>query len=178
MIGDFLVAMWEKLIKLFPRYVIVEPDKKGVLLRCGQVRKVVGPGFYILLPLVDDADIITVVSQVVDLPDVSVQTKDGVAVVASGVVSYRIVDVVKAMYEVLDYDAALRTIGSACLAEAVSKMEWEGEREGLGGELEEELQLWVRGWGLAVESFVINRLAKTIGLDVTMHTAGNAEGVG
>lgn len=173
---EWLVELGSKAVRLLPRWFVVGPSEMGLRLRCGKVSKKMGPGLYWLLPIIHDYERRVVVAQVIDVPDVSIKTKDGVSVVASGIVEYSIDDLEAALYRVLDYDEAIQLYGSACLAAQVGTLEWNHgiyDRKALENKLRDELRKLVSVWGIKVKRFVVNRLADTIGIDLTLHQASN-----
>lgn len=178
---EWVEVLMDKVGGALPRWGTVTPKERAVLLRRGKVRKEIGAGMYFLLPVVDEVLVQPVVDQVVDLPDVTVRTKDGVSVVGSGVIEYDIVDLQKALFEVLDYDDAIKTLGSACLAKGITGLVWEGNgravRE-MEGKVVKELRRRGEQWGIRVKRVMVNRLIETVGVDLTLHGIGGGVGLG
>ena len=104
---NWLSQLLERLFCWVPRLTLVAPDEEGVRETLGKRWKRLHPGWYIFWPLIHRTIRIVVTPQVVNLPGQSAYTKDGVSIVISGALQYRIDNGAKTLLEVQDYDASL-----------------------------------------------------------------------
>ena len=165
---ELIARFW----KLLPRLVIVNPNEQAVLVRCGKVRKMVGPGIHFLLPIVDEAHPIIVISQVVDLSDIAVPAKEGKTLAASATIEYHIRDAEAALFEIYDYDKAIRVKGAACLTRALYRKTWNNgdlDLDTIEIDVVKDLSNQVKEWGIEVDECILNKLNETVAVDLTLH---------
>jgi len=110
------------MIGLLKCAVIVNAYEKGVLLRFGKFRKVLEPGFHLMLPLgIDMALTHEVVLTTRTTSEQSLTTLDGCKVVLSSIVGYTLTDIRKILLEVENAETVLANFAYGLLAELVSK---------------------------------------------------------
>ena len=143
----------EKLLAILPSVVMVEPTERGARITCGKRYKIIGPGLYLVWPIIQRIVLMDVITQVVDLAPQTIRTKDGFELVASGTIRYHIVDIGKALFAVQDLDKALSTLALAVILEYVkSKTISECEdSEAVKKELRRGLAEAASGWGVKIE---------------------------
>jgi len=113
------MSFWARLLEFIcnlPPYVIVEEDEAAVHLKWGHFYRKLGPGFYWRLWIRDKVRKADVKDQTVDLPS---QIIHGYAVEVA--LRYEIVDVYRALLEVLDYDDSLSNYTQAMVGKAMRK---------------------------------------------------------
>ena len=137
---------------MIPSLWLVDPDESGVRTTCGTRVKDTPPGWYLLWRVIQAAEKIKVVPQVIDLRGQSITTKDGKSILISGAVQYKVTNARKAILEVYDYDSNLQNIALGVLARYVAAHTYDECRE--VGALEKEVLSGVRdaasGWGLRI----------------------------
>ena len=132
---------------------------RGVVLRLGRFSRVAGPGFFMVIPIIET------ITRVVDMRirttpfySESILTKDTVPVRVDAIAFWHVWDSQKAVLEVESYyqaismtiQTAMRDIvGVHMLAEILA------ERERIGHRLQEILQAKAQAWGIAVNSIEI-----------------------
>ena len=153
--------------------------ERAVVLRFGKFRGLKGPGFFALIPVIDQ--ITQLVDQRVRVTDVSAEsalTKDTVPVNVDAIVFWTVWDAQKSVLEVADYldavalsaQTALReTIGRHQLAEMIT------EREQLGKQLQTILDEKTNPWGITVQSVEIRDVRIPADLEDAMSRQAQAE---
>ena len=97
---EWLENILETLRNIFPRTFTIFPDEAGVRITFGTRVKSLGPGWYVFWPPIQHVEKLSVMPQAVDLRPQSVHTSDGVDMVISGAILYRISDAKKAILNV------------------------------------------------------------------------------
>lgn len=164
--------MFSKLIDLIIDFIrilqcatIVHEYERGVRFRFGRAgKKALKPGLRLQFPFyVDSISTETVVLTTRDLPAQALTTKDGVSLVVSAVVTYRIKDVRTFMCEVEDADGVLADASRGTIRQVVVGKTWQEIQEG-GAELDEAITKAVRRpahkWGLKVEKVQLSDVAR------------------
>lgn len=88
-------------------WAIIEPHQRGVRTICGRNPTELLPGIHFFWPIVTRVELVPVVEQVLDTRPQQLTSNDGKAFAVGLSVAYEVLNVVKALYENLDYDANL-----------------------------------------------------------------------
>ena len=97
-----LDRLWDLIARLFdwlPRLQYIELCNMGIRVTLGKYVRAVGPGWWWYCPLFQKMHDMAVVRQTINLNPQFCMTKDGRSMAVSGVVIYRVTDVLKAYYE-------------------------------------------------------------------------------
>jgi len=154
---DFLNKLFDMILAFFPRIVLIGPIERAARITCGKHYKIIGPGIYIMWPLIQEIISMEVATQVVDLPPQTARTQDGRDIVVSGSIRYRIADIEKAMFAVVDVDKALSTLALGVILEYVQTKTLLdcGDIEGVKKELRRGVAEAASGWGLKIENVML-----------------------
>lgn len=160
---DWLNRIFDKILALFPMVTIVNPYEAGVMFTFGKYYRVKGAGWYIIWPLIQRFVWMEVQSQLVDLRNQSLKTKDNHDIVVSGAIQYSIKDVEKAVINVQDVEKAIETLSLGIIFDFVNSKTSEELRdvESLRVEILKGLREAARGWGVKIEKIFITDLGKT-----------------
>ncbi len=106
---------WEILAwvaKILPRFVTINSDEGGVLLRFGRCIKTLDEGghFILIWPVIHEITTVTMTRQIIDVPTQDVLTIDKIAVCMNVSVEYVISDPYKAILDVEDFDECLQEL--------------------------------------------------------------------
>lgn len=118
---NWVERLIERLLSIFPRIQMVNPDEAGCRITLGSHVRPIGPGWYIYWPILQEMAVIPVQSQAVDMRPQSVYTKDGRDLCISGGIMYRVVDAVKAQLSVQDYDKSLYTLALGIVTDYINQ---------------------------------------------------------
>ena len=181
---DWISQFLSKLFSFVPRLWIIDPDESGVRVtpRLKKGVKIVElvPGWWIIWPLLQNAEKIKIKTQPVDLRPQSVWTKDGKEVVISGCIQYRVDSAVKALLNVYDYDRNIQTLSLGIIFDFVTEKTLEelklNFRE-LKNEILRGLREASRGWGLKIETVYLTDIGKTQNIRILLNESLLIKGV-
>jgi regulator of protease activity HflC (stomatin/prohibitin superfamily) len=94
---------------------IVKQYEKGLVMRLGKYRATVGSGLTFLTPFVEDLITVDMREKVINVEPQKVITKDNVSVVVDAVVYYKVIDPVKAEFEIQNFGYACTTLAQTNL---------------------------------------------------------------
>lgn len=161
-VGAFLVIMvLSAAIKIFREY------ERGVVFTLGRYTRVCGPGFVIIIPIVQQVVRTDLRTFVEDVPTQDVISRDNVSVKVNAVIYFRIVDPEHAIINVADYTAAVSQLAQTTLRSVLGKHELDemlAERDRLNDAIQEILDRQTDAWGVKVANVEI----KHIDIDETM----------
>ena len=158
----WLLQILEKVFCAVPRWTFVEPDEAGIRVTFGKRVKDLVPGWYWYCPLFQNVRNVNVVSQVIDLPEQILTSKDGKTVYISGGIVYSIRHPRKAILNVQDYDEAIQVIGMRYITQYVMEHDFEECKriaEVCKGILEDVRRHGFK-WGMEVEDAFLTDMAE------------------
>lgn len=154
---DFIISIWDKLTF----FTIVKQYQQGAWLRCGKLRKIVGPGLYFKIPVLDEIDCYHVLTTAMTLEAQSLTTKDDKEVVVKGVIKYKTSDLSKFFTHVYDAVDAIADVSMGIIKGIIAKKTWdECKDEQLDNEITKKVRIEAKKWGLEVESVTLSDLSK------------------
>jgi len=152
--------------------------EKGLVFRLGKFLNVKGPGFFFIIPVVDNVVIVDTRVLTLDIPKQQVITKDNVPVSINGVVYFKVVKVEDAIIKVQNYNYAMSQYALAALRDVVGTMTLDqllSEREQIGKEIENIVEKESQNWGLEVTTIKIQDIDMPEELKKMMSRQASAE---
>ncbi|MFG2822173.1 slipin family protein [Kitasatospora sp. NPDC048365] len=142
---------------------MVQQFQRGVVFRFGRVRdEVRGPGLAWLVPVADRIRKVNVQIATMPIPAQEGITRDNVTVRVDAVVYFRVVDPVKAIVNVQDYNFAMSQVAQTSLRSIIGKSELDdllANREPINQGLEVMLDSPALGWGVEIDRVEIKDVA-------------------
>ena len=133
--------------------------EKIVVERLGKFHKVVSPGFFTAVPLMDRlAYVVDTRERSVDVNATTVYSADNAAVTASGQAVVRFVDAEKAAYGSSNPYVAVKQAVQTALRSAISQATYDDalrSRQKLNSVVENEVRHLTEPWGVTIQSFVL-----------------------
>ena len=163
---------------LFASVKIVAQFEKGIVLRLGKFKTVVGPGLNLVLPYIETLMKVDVRERVINVEPQKVITKDNVSVTVDAVIYYKIVDPVKAEFEVEDFDLAATTLAQTNLRNVVGDKtldETLTARDIINTSLREVLDEATNGWGVKVTRVEVQKIDPPADITESMSLQMRAE---
>ncbi|SNT29972.1 Regulator of protease activity HflC, stomatin/prohibitin superfamily [Streptosporangium subroseum] len=158
---------------------VVQQFERGVVFRFGQVRNELrGPGLALIVPVIDRMQKVNL--QIVTMP-VPVQdaiTRDNVTVRVDAVIYFRVVDPVRVIVNVQDYESAIRQVALASLRSIIGKSELDdllSNRERLNQGLELMIDSPAVGWGVHIDRVEIKDVSLPESMKRSMSRQAEAE---
>ncbi len=158
---------------------VVQQWEKAVVLRFGKFHRLVGPGLFMLIPIVDS--VAAWVDQRVMVTPFGAErtlTKDTVPVDVDAVMFWVVWDARKAALEVSDYYSAISWAAQTALREIIGKMVLSDilvGREKMDAELQRVIDERTTPWGIAVQSVEIRDIVIPTPLEDAMSRQAQAE---
>jgi regulator of protease activity HflC (stomatin/prohibitin superfamily) len=157
-IGIVVVAV---LILLMLAIKIVPEYERGVIFRLGRLVGAKGPGFFLIIPLVDRMVKVDLRVMTMDVPSQEVITKDNVTVRVNAVAYFRVVDPESSVVKVLDYVTATSQISQTTLRNILGQSELDElltQREKLNQMLQRIIDEHTDPWGVKVSTVEIKEV--------------------
>jgi len=141
----FLLFNWLKVLKEYER---------GVIFRLGRVLgRPKGPGLIFVLYPIDKIVKVSLRTIVLDVPPQDVITRDNVSVKVNAVVYYRVLDPLKAVLQVQEYNYATSQLSQTTLRSVLGQVELDellSERDQLNAKLQSIIDEHTDPWGVKV----------------------------
>lgn len=146
---------------------ILREYERGVIFQLGRFWKVKGPGFIIVIPVVQQIERVDLRTIVMDVPTQDVISQDNVSVKVNAVVYFRVIDPEKAIIQVERYYDATSQLAQTTLRSVLGKHDLDemlSERDKLNADIQEILDSHTDAWGIKVSNVEI----KHVDLDESM----------
>ncbi len=145
---------------------VILPHEVGLLEQMGKFKRVLGPGLNLVPPLISRVIKMDLRTIPLDVPDQEIVTKDKQRVRVGAVIHVRVVDPIKAYYEIEDYRRAIIYMVQTLLRALLGGMDLDeiSSRARINNHLRDILNEAVDRWGIRVET-VETRMAFPFGAD-------------
>lgn len=146
---------------------ILREYERGVVFTLGRFTGVKGPGFFILVPVVQQMVKVDLRVAVQVVPPQDVISRDNVSVSVNAVLYFRIVDPERAIIKVADFMAATSQLAQTTLRSVLGKHDLDemlAERDKLNADIQEILDKQTDAWGIKVAGVEI----KDVDINETM----------
>ena len=154
-------------IILFMSVTVIREYERAVVFLLGRFQRVMGPGLFLLIPVVQQMVKVDLRTRVLDVPPQDIISKDNVSVQVSAVVYYRIIDPAHAIIEVERFDVATSQLAQTTLRSILGQHDLDtmlAEREQLNTGIQAILDQQTGAWGIKVSTVEI----KNVDLNPTM----------
>ena len=140
---------------------ILNEYERGVIFRLGRVIKAKGPGLIILIPVVDKMVKVSMRLVAMDVDPQDVITRDNVSVKVNAVIYYRVIEPIKAIIEVEEYNFAVSQLAQTTLRSVCGQAELDellSAREKINSQLQEILDMHTDPWGIKVTTVELKHI--------------------
>ena len=158
---------------------VITQYERGVVLRFGQLREATrGPGLTLIAPVADRLHKVNMQIVTMPVPAQEGITRDNVTVRVDAVVYYRVLDPVKVVVDVQNYQHAIGQVAQASLRSIIGKSDLDdllSNRERLNQGLELMLDTPALDWGIQIDRVEIKDVALPETMKRSMSRQAEAE---
>ena len=154
-IAVFIVAILYSAVRILREY------ERGVVFTLGRYTGTKGPGFFLLVPLVQQMVRVDLRVIVDEVPTQDVISRDNVSVKVNAVIYFRVVDPERAVIQVYNYLTATSQLAQTTLRWVLGKHDLDqmlAERDKLNADIQDVLDKQTEGWGIKVSTVEIKRI--------------------
>jgi len=140
---------------------VLNEYERGVIFRLGRVIKAKGPGLIILFPVIDKMVKVSMRLVAMDVDPQDVITKDNVSVKVNAVIYFRVIDSIKAIVEVENYNYAMSQLAQTTLRSVCGQADLDellSARDKINTELQEILDTHTDPWGIKVATVELKHI--------------------
>ena len=157
---------------------IVRPFERGLVERFGKYNRTAEPGLRLIFPGIERMIKIDMRERVIDVPPQSVITQDNVGVTVDAVIYYRVIDPVKVIYNVEDFNLAVTKLAQTNLRNQIGELKLDEtltSREQINTDLGRILDEATDMWGVKVARVEIQRIDPPVDITEAMSKQMKAE---
>ena len=140
---------------------ILREYERAVVFTLGRYTGTKGPGFFLLVPLVQQMVRVDLRVVVDEVPPQDVISRDNVSVKVNAVIYFRVVDAERAVIQVNNYFAATSQLAQTTLRWVLGKHDLDemlAERDRLNSDIQDVLDKQTEAWGIKVSIVEIKRI--------------------
>ena len=157
---------------------IVNQYEKGLVMRFGKYQRTVGSGINILVPFVESILAVDMRERVLNVDPQNVITKDNVAVIVDAVVYYKVVDPVKAEFEIQNFAYAATTLAQTNMRNIVGELALDEtliSRDIINNNLRTVLDEATNPWGVKITRVEVQKIQPPKDIEDAMSKQMKAE---
>ena len=154
-IAIFVVGILYSAVRILREY------ERGVVFTLGRYTGTKGPGFFLLVPFVQQMVRVDLRVIVDEVPPQDVISRDNVSVKVNAVIYFRVVDAERAVIQVNNYLAATSQLAQTTLRWVLGKHDLDAmlaERDKLNADIQDVLDKQTEAWGIKVSNVEIKRI--------------------
>ena len=156
----------------------VNEYERGILFKFGKYKRVLGPGWHIVLPIIESFAKIDIRTKAVDVPEQDAITRDNVSIKINAVLYYKVFDAAKAVIEVERFQYAVAQLAQTTMRNAVGAVSLDellSEREKISTEICNIIDKETDPWGIKVENVELKDIKLPIEMQRVIAKAAEAE---
>jgi regulator of protease activity HflC (stomatin/prohibitin superfamily) len=157
---------------------IVKQYEKGLVIRLGRYSHTADAGIVFLIPFIDQLIRVDMREQVINVLPQQVITKDNVGVTVDAVIYYKVVDPVKAEFEIRNFNVAATTLAQTNLRNLIGDKQLDETltaRDVINTSLRETLDEATNPWGVKVTKVELQKIDPPADITTAMSKQMKAE---
>ena len=146
-LGLLIIALFASSIRIVQEY------ERGVIFRIGRLVGARGPGFFLLIPVLERMQKVDLRTLTMDVPSQECITRDNVTVTVNAVVYFRVVEPRRAIVQVENYVVATSQIAQTTLRSVTGEADLDqllSQRDDINQRLEALISQQTLNWGVEV----------------------------
>ena len=146
---------------LYSAVRILREYERGVVFTLGRYTGTKGPGFFVLVPFVQQMVRVDLRVVVDEVPPQDVISRDNVSVKVNAVIYFRVVDAERSVIQVRNYVEATSQLAQTTLRWVLGKHDLDAmlaERDKLNADIQDVLDKQTEAWGIKVSTVEIKRI--------------------
>src|ERR1700758_4361722 len=160
-LATLIILAFIAIFILYSTVRVLREYERGVVFTLGRYTGTKGPGFFLLVPLVQQMVRVDLRVIVDEVPTQDVISRDNVSVKVSAVIYFRVVDAERAIIQVNNYLAATSQLAQTTLRWVLGKHDLDAmlaERDKLNADIQDVLDKQTEAWGIKVSTVEIKRI--------------------
>lgn len=152
--------------------------ERGILFAFGKFKKILGPGWHVVLPIFFSYKKVDVRTKAVDVPEQEAITKDNVSIKINAVLYYKIFDASKSVLAVQNFNYAVSQLAQTTMRNIVGSVSLDellSEREKISTEICNIVDKETDPWGIKVENVELKDIALPEAMKRVIATVAEAE---
>ena len=140
---------------------ILREYERGVVFFLGRFQSVMGPGFIVMIPGVQQMVRVDLRTRVLDVPTQDIISRDNVSVKVNAVIYFRVFEPDKAILQVADFQTATSQLSQTTLRSVLGQHELDellSERDKLNADIQDSLDKQTDAWGIKVSNVEIKHV--------------------
>lgn len=133
----------------------VDEYERGILFQFGKFKKILNPGWNLVLPIIQSYRKVDIRTKAVDVPEQDAITKDNVSIRINAVIYYKVFDAAKAIIAVEKFQYAVSQLAQTTMRNAVGAVSLDElltERDKISTEICKIIDEATDPWGIKVEN--------------------------
>ena len=133
----------------------VSEYERGIKFRFGKFKKIMKPGWNLVLPVIESYKKVDIRTKAVDVPEQDAITKDNVSIRINAVIYYKVFDASKAILAVERYQYAVGQLAQTTMRNAVGAVSLDellSERDKISSQICSVIDEATDPWGIKVEN--------------------------
>ena len=159
-------------------YTTVSQGRELVVTRFGRYDKTLPAGYHYLRPLTDQGYIVSKMTNVIDLPEQSILTKDNVTAIIDGSMYYKITDSYTATFTITGLRSCLNQLSLSALRACFANHTLQDcleHRDELAAEIQRYMTEHSKNWGIEVLSTIIKDIKLSKDMQHNLSAKASAE---
>lgn len=156
----------------------VDQYERGVMLTLGRYTGVKGPGWRVVVPILQRMIKVDLRIAVIDVPDQDAITKDNISLSVNAVVYYKVKDAAAAVLQIEDFRYAISQLAQTTMRDIVGEMELDellANREQVSKKIKEIVDAASDPWGVEVVGVDLKHIELPENLKRTISKQAEAE---
>lgn len=133
---------------------IAQEYQRAIVFRLGRFQSIKGPGFYWIIPFIEQQQRVDIRTKTVDLEQQETITKDSVTIKVNAVLWFKIINPENAIIKVADYNKAVYQFSVTALRNIIGQHSLDEvlrEREQINATLQKIVDSTTEPWGIKIE---------------------------